>query len=168
MTEPKIVSPVTKGFLLDAEELATKAGKMEEQIVNRLEYIMQLSFQLFGQKKAYWYFHNAEEGEVGDFWRSYDKDQITMVVCDCNNSMLIIDKTGSDWGIADSVPTRWLFEDFEQELINGKKKYEDSLLNKKAKKEELDLQKKKEDALLIEQAKKKLSPKELAAIKRSL
>jgi hypothetical protein len=168
MNEPKVVEPITKGFALDAQEQAKKAGKMEEQIVNRLDYIMQFAFKLFNQKKAYWYFHDAAEGEVGSLWNSYDKNETTMVVCDCD-ALKFTDKNDLDGDLChDGVQTRWLFESFEQEFIDGKLRYEQKELDRKSMQKELSAKKKQEDALLIEQAKKKLSPKELAAIKRSL
>lgn len=63
---------------------------------------------------------------------------------------------GYDIGYAYSFPRRWIFEDFEDELINGKKIYD---IN--AKKAQNNLLKK---AKLIKSAKSKLTPEELKAL----
>lgn len=168
MKDLELVPVITEKFVKEADEQARKAAGMEETIINRLEYIMQFAFNLFNQNKAYWYFHDAAEGEVGSLWKSYNKDQITMVVCDCD-SLLFTDKDDVDGDLChDGVQTRWLFEHFEKEFVDGKLRYEQKELERKSRQKELSAKKKKKDQLLIEQVKKKLSTEELAAIKRSL
>src|SRR5512135_1329026 len=163
------VKPITPELVAEAEELATRLGKMEEKITDRIHYIMLSIFKLFSKKDAYWYFYGAGEGEVGPFWAHYDKDQIGVVIDNCpGETMVILLKNGDEWGFEDSIPTRWLFEDFEEELIQGKKKFEEREIARKAAQKELAVNKKLEDKKLIEGAKKKLSKKELEALRRSL
>lgn len=168
----KKIDPVTPEFVKEGRALAAKAGAFEDQIVNRIGYIMECIFELFDKKNAYWYFRGADEGEVGDLWAHYQEhcsSSIDLIVDNCPGpEMVLILETGEDWGFSDSIPSRWLFEDFEQELINGKKKFEDRKIERKAKKKATTAALKKEDQELIEEAKKKLSEKELAALKRSL
>ena len=163
------VKTLTPELVAEAEDLVSRAGKLEEKITDRIHYIMTSIFKLFGKKSAYWYFYGAGEGEVGPLWAHYDKEMIGVVIDDCpGESMVILLKDGSEWGFDDGIPTRWLFEDFEEELTQGKKNYEEREITRKAAQKELAANKKLEDKKLIEGAKKKLSKKELEALRRSL
>lgn len=165
---------ITKQLVEQWKTVSQQAGVFEDQIVNRIDYIVKTIFKTFDQKLEYWYFYGAGEGEVGtlrindDYFsvitelgrnrnRDYDSQQ-----------MVILLKDGSEWGFDGSYPTRWLFEDFEKELIDGKKKFEEKEIARKLKQKEISAAKEQEDESLIEAAKKKLSKKELAAIRRSL
>lgn len=159
---------ISSEIVTQAKDLAAQAGKLEEIIINRIGYIIDTIFKTFKQKYDCWYFYGAGEGEVGDLWRHYCNNHIDIIIVGCSSEMVIIDKNGDEWGFEDSIPTRWLFEDFEQELIDGKKKFEDKEAERKKKQKELSAAKKQEDKDLVEAAKKKLSKKELAAIRRSL
>jgi hypothetical protein len=163
------VDKITPELVAEAEELATKAGRLEEKIVDRLHYIVTSIFKLFNKKDAYWYFYGAAEGEVGDLWSHYDIDSISIVADNCpDDSMVILLKDGSEWGLDDGIPTRWLFEDFEQEVVNGKTLYEAKLKQHKANEKEKRFLQKEEDKKLVEIAKAKLTKKELAAIRKAL
>jgi hypothetical protein len=162
-------APLTTALVANAQELAKQSGILDEQIINRIHYIMVSVFNLFKKKDAYWYFYGAGEGEVGNLWSHYGSNEISIVADNCpGEEMVIIDKFGDDWGFGDSIPTRWLFEDFEKELTEGKLKYEQKELDRKAKQKAMSAEKKQEDLELIKIAKKKLSKAELAALKRSL
>lgn len=64
--------------------------------------------------------------------------------------------------LEEAVPIRWLFED---ELKDGKKKYQIKAQENKLKKEQKKLQAQQKRAELIASAKAKLTPEELKAIK---
>jgi hypothetical protein len=125
-------------------------------------------FDLFEQKDAYWYFYGAGEGEIGDLWRSYSRDEIDIITDRCPEEMIVLLKDDSEWGLNDSIPTRWLFEDFEEELIEGKKKYEEKQRAKQAENKTKRTIKKAEIEKLIIEARSKLSKKEWIALKKSL
>ena len=163
------VKPINQEMVKEAEELAAKAGKLEEKIVNRIHYIMTSIFKLFNKKTAYWYFYGAGEGEVGDLWSHFDKDSISIVIDNCpGESMVILLKDGSEWGFDDSIPTRWLYEDFEEELVEGKKKFIEKTSDLEAARIDKALQEKEEAKKLAVRAKAKLTKAELAALKKSL
>jgi len=168
-------NPITQGLITDWEITTKKASAYEAVIIARLDYIIRTVFKTFERKLETWYFSDAGEGGMGNF--TYDVPEIYMVMetarnrqggYDNNEDMFIIDKDGGEYGFDGSVPTRWLFEDFEKELVDGKKKFEEKEIERKLKQKELSTAKKQEDKALIEAAKKKLSKKELAAIRRSL
>lgn len=163
------VKVITPELVAEAEDLASRAGSLEEKITDRLHYIMLNIFNTFSKKDAYWYFYGAGEGEVGDLWRFYHEDSISVVVDNCpGESMVILLKDGSEWGLDDGIPTRWLYEDFEEELKQGKKKYEEKEAQRKLDAANKRKQSKEEAAKLAKIAKSKLSKKELAALKATL
>lgn len=164
-----ITKPITPELVKEAEALAIRSGLLEEQIVDRINYIMQSIFKLFSKKNAYWYFYGAGEGEVGNLWAHYDQYHIDVVIDECpGESMVILLKDGTEWGFDDSIPTRWLFEDFETELTEGKKKYKELEETRKNTDKTKRLYQKEQDKKLAQVAKGKLTKKELAALKRSL
>jgi hypothetical protein len=166
------VKPITRGLVSEWNIASAEVGKMENQIVDRIDYIIRTWFQVFDSKLDYWYFDGAEEGQVGDLKNHMDSYNISNIwtECkkDCSHEMVILDKNGDEYGWESAILTRWLFEDFEDEIINGKKLYLEKEIERKAKKKIASAQKKIEDTLLVEEAKKKLSKEELAALKRNL
>jgi len=148
-------------------EVAKKAMKQANSILSKIEdrcnYIMQSVFAAFEEEHAYWYFFGAKEGEVGDFLSHYTKDSVSVIV-DCEGDLIILLKDNSEWNLNDSFPSYWLFEDFEKELISGKKKYEDKKIKEALKKKEAETQKKEKKKQLLESAKNKLTKEELEAL----
>jgi hypothetical protein len=84
-------------------------------------------------------------------------------------------KDGSEWSYEGLLPSRWLFEDFEDELIEGKQKFDEKeklrklqLKEKKEKKKQKEALRSVEDIKMMSELKKKLSPEELDILKRNL
>ena len=127
-----------------------------------------------GFKVGTWYFNDAQEGEVGSFTESMLDGFIEGLVIETSppyqsiKKMMILTEGGLVLDLKYSFPSNWLFEDFEQKLIDGIKKYQDSLV------EENRLAKEKRDTefaktkKLVQEAKSKLSPEELKALKKLL
>lgn len=165
---------VTKELVKQWKTVSLQAGALEDKIVDRIDYIIKTIFKTFDQKLEYWYFYGAGEGEVGRL--RIDGDSFSVITELARNrngdynsqQMVILLKDGSEWGFDGEYPTRWLFEEFEKELTDGKKKFEEQEIARKLKQKELSVAKNQKDQSLIESAKKKLSKKELAAILRSL
>lgn len=106
-------------------------GTYESKILDRIDYIVRTIAKSYGTNLKGWWFHDAPEGGMGTF--QPDRNQIGDIYWDIkgdggyDKALCVID--GATWSLWDSFPTRWLWEDFEQELLSGKKKAE-----KKAKK----------------------------------
>lgn len=160
----KIEKPITKDIVSEASELANKAGALEDIITNRIHYIMESIFNTFKANAAYWYFYGAGEGEQGDFWRQYSDEEICVVVDRCSDELIILLNDKTEWSLCSSIPTRWLFEDFEEELKNGKIAFEEKILQKKKDQKTKAATLKANKAKLVAEAKKKLSKEELKAI----
>lgn len=100
-------------------------GKFETIIEERLTYILKTIHLTFGSKLDYWYFDGAEEGQLGDLARHFDTSSIGSLIVSpsLKGDPTILLNDGSEWGLEESIPTRWLFEAFEEELKEGLVKY---------------------------------------------
>lgn len=157
-------NPITEGLIVDWEKASKTAGTLEEKITDRLDYIIKTIFKVFGETLNTWYFEGAREGCMGDF--TYDKPEIFMMWDHetLKDDMIILDRDGKELMFDQSILTRWLFEEFEAELIAGKRKYEEQESAKLVKK----LSNKEATKKLAASARAKLTKEELAAIRKSL
>jgi hypothetical protein len=148
------------------KELQEEAAELEQRMQARIGYILKFFFEAAGSKLDWWRFGSYEEekpmyGQVG-------KDYISGIYAESKGSypseesLTFIDKNGKeelfllDWGI----PTRWLYEDFEQEVVDGLKKYKDVVAQRKAKEFERRTKNKQEKEKLVAEAKAKLTKEE--------
>ena len=165
--------PLGKTFVKEWEDARRTADALEGSIIDRIDYVLKVWFKAFDCELKNWYFEGAEESSMGDL--HCNDDSIYSIHIDNfkgdkvpHNDMIIIDKDGGEYGWESEIPLRWLFEDCEQEIVEGRKKYEkreafrkESLKTKRAKQ-------KAEDLALADGAMAKLSKKELAALKKVL
>jgi len=156
----------------DWREAKAQCDRLENIITERLSYVVHKIFEVFNLKVSTWYFPDAKEGEVGDLdshiWDAGIHEIFVEISNNKKNNIILIDKYDNEWEWDSPLPTRWLFEDFEREIIEGKKKYEEKEAARKAQRKELTEKQKSEDAALLANVKQKLSKKELAALRRSL
>lgn len=165
--------PISASLVSEWEKASNEAGKLEDKIVSRIDYIVKLIFKTFNQKLETWYFYGAEEGEMGDLSRAIDSDRVSFIF-DLKRHTSFYDanillKDGSEYNFEEGeFPTRWLYEEFETELIDGKKQYDLAQEVIKSKVKEKALQKKIKMAALTKSLKSKLTKEELALIKNRL
>lgn len=142
---------------------------LEDEITDRITCILQTWLNVFGKKLHCWYFDDAEEGEVGDLIRHFSDEEISGMIIKMPTEhafgLTILDKYGKPLSLNGSIPTRWLYEDFEEEIVQGKAAYEARNKEKKEQNKLLKQAKKREQLELIKSAKSKLSPKEIKALK---
>ena len=134
---------------------------------------MRFLYKTFDGELDYWYFNGAGEGEVGDLSKYIGDIEIYGFVFESvkdPDEIEITDKYGKYFCLHDGnrIPTRWLCEDFEQEVLDGIKSFKKQEAERLTKKKELDDKKKAKKQLLAESAKKKLTKEELAALKSVL
>lgn len=106
------------------------------------------------------YFQNNSENDY-----EYCYEHICFFSWGRNDNTYFIDKNNEIWNIDISIPTRWLTEDFEKELIDGKKLYDEKI--KKEVEENLIKRQIADEKLqkTIKSALKKLTKEERAALK---
>ncbi len=165
------IHAITPKLVMDWEQATKKASALEEEIINRIDYILHFWFAAFGAKLEYWYFDGADEGEIGPI--KMNIDTIWNFYVEAKNfpddDMRFIDKDGDEYSWQSEIPTRWLYDDsFEEEITKGKAEYERRETERLAKKKQKAADKKLQDSKLVEDAKKKLSKEELAALRRTL
>lgn len=166
------IGKISSGAIVEWQGLRKRADFLEGQILDRITYIIRFWMETFGGKLETWYFDGAAEGDVGDLRHYMSGTTIHNICTICkpnpNAEMVIIDKDGDEYAWESEIPTRWLYEDFEQEIVNGKTLFE---AREKQRKEEKALKKKNQkeaDMALVELAKSKLTKEELAALKKTL
>ena len=146
---------------IDAWKLYTLAcGK----ITDRMNYIIRKCVEIAGGKLDWWDWNcddDYEDRSSGDFMESYDKDTLTIrAEWSIKQEIIFLDKNGSEWGLWEGVPTRWLYEDFEKEFTNGLKAYKEKEIQKTAKKKEKKLKNVVDQKGLMEKVLSKLTKEE--------
>jgi hypothetical protein len=140
------------------------AGK----ITDRMNYIIRRCIEIVGGKLDWWDWlgdGDYEDRASGDFVQSYDKDQLSIrAEWDIKREIIFLDKNGNEWGLAEGVPTRWLYEDFEEEFTNGLKAYKEKEIRQKEKTKENRVKKAEEKKVLVKQAASKLTKEERKAL----
>ena len=131
-------------------------SKIEEEIHDRISYIFDTIYKTFGKKYDTWYFYGAKKGEVGDLDDGFDNEWVNAIVVAQNNQYLIVILKDPDYGeeeenLRHRFPERWLYQDFEAELVAGKKAWEQKQEAKKTQ-----AQKSKEAKKAKQEADKKL------------
>lgn len=169
--------PISQELIEQWEEARNAAGQLEEQILVRVEYVLRVWYAAFGGTLDNWYFYGAEESSVGDLSRNMTEECVSNLCTsatphpkgngDHDGSMIIM-LEGAEWEWQQEFPTRWLFEDCEHEIIEGKKLFEEQQARKKKSAAEKRSEKKAKDEALAQTAKAKLSKEELQALKRTL
>jgi hypothetical protein len=179
--------PITKALVIGWDIAKKQADKLECEIIDRITYILKFWVKTFEGELFTWYFEEAEEGEVGNLSNHIDEYNVYGIILDYkiepdNYNMPFINKDGKDceWkNVYSSIPVSWLYDNsFEEEIVIGKKTFEDRIAAKrfaskeKLKRKQLNYQKlledKKQDVEIIKSVKERLSAREIEALKRSL
>lgn len=165
--------PISKSDVEKWQLVSNEASLLEDVITNRITYILTKWFEAFGGTVNTWYFDGANEGEIGNLFEYMNNDIIWNIRVDMEiypksndrSAFVIIDRFGSEYQWQNEIPTRWLFEDFEQEIFDGKTAFEEAEKHRKEKSKLAKSMSKKKQRELAEQAKAKLTKEELKALK---
>jgi hypothetical protein len=159
--------PLSKEILSLRESAVNVLSGYDNIIESRIDYILTCIAKVFEFKIDTWYFPDAAEGTIGDFDRAEYDDYIYIVVevertlkDDC---VILINNEPID--LIEGIPKSWLFEDFEDELTNGRKAYLKFLEDKTKKNKERYAKKKIEKKKILDSIKGKLSSEELKHLK---
>lgn len=172
------IAPLTQDIVEKRKEFKNKYHELESMVLNRMDYVLRESMNILNYKVDWWdtqseeakYYleHGSDNCITGDTW--YPNDWVVnakkgSVYEPDEESTTFINKFGKEHSLfADAYPTRWLFEDFEQELSDGRFAYlEKKIKDQETKKIKLEKEKTKK-ALLKEQAKSKLTAEEQKAL----
>ena len=158
--------PLGSGDVMAAKEAHKLWSHYSQKIVDRSNYIIRKTAELFGGKIDWWDWSNGA-GEVdGHFDIDWLNDDYISVAGDTKggNCEWVAILKNEEWELRLTFLTRWIWEDFEQELTDGIKKYKEQKLHK------IEMEKKKKIAReenkkkLKESAKSKLTKEERKAL----
>ena len=163
------MTKITKELLADYEDLMSQAGSLGGKIETRIHYVLEKIWSEFGGEIDCWWIRGADEGDVGDlsralFWGDTVNDFVIRLKQDSDADPVILLKDGSEFGLYDEFPQRWLFEDFEDELTNGRIMFEKKEAKSKASKKAKSAANKAKKAKLKKAAAAKLTPAERKAL----
>lgn len=150
--------------LTDKFKEAEKAVSVISEIIEeRITYIIQKVHDTFGVAYENWYMEDARENETAftSHYLIYDSIGYDTSGCSFPKDAFIIDKNGKKYDFTwNQFPTRWIFEEFEKELEDGRALYVEKKKAKKQKSEE-------ETERLLVSIREKLSPEEFKLLNSS-
>lgn len=157
--EPSIINE----YLGEKERFETCRGK----IIDRMNYIVRSIFEICGGNLDWWDVENDDpeyrsSGIKPDF-NSFD-DYISFYAVGSLKNAWIIDKDGREICLRERFPTRWLWEDFEDEIKNGLAEIKHRAELCKIKDQEKAKARKEKQEHLKQQAMGKLTKEELKAL----
>lgn len=147
----------------------------DDMLQERISYILDTIYSLFSETKTSWYFPDANEGEVGSFDNAIEGDYVFITVCNYISNMKVKFADGKYLHLCDSLPLRWLFNPFEDELKEAKQRLDDEVAEKKRKSAEKKANRKEHQANqerlrqhqkeIMKAVENKLTPEELAVLR---
>lgn len=148
------------------KELEKEKKQIEKQIEDRIDYMIKTIYLAFGYKVKGWHFDSDREDDFpySDGLAGFSVNAKEIKKGQGSEDFAFIDRNGDECDLNYDYPIQWLWEDFEQELLDGIKKYNDK---KKAEKDAADakiLRNNKKKAELVKGAKAKLSDAEKKAL----
>ncbi len=161
---------LTETYLEEYFELIDSVSIFETEIINRIDYILKFIYNEFNSKFECWYVDGADEGEIGKISSLLNGDEVSP----CVESPLsygkefIIILDGVHWDLKDSFPKEWLFKDFEDKTIEGKKKYKELIEEEKVKAEIRIAKLQEKEKQELSNIKSKLTDEELRLLKNHL
>jgi hypothetical protein len=139
-----------------------KTDNYESLVRERVGYIVETIMKTF---KASMEGYGYDEGRDLSF-REMIKDEYMVFGIHTNDYLDIIDKHGQWINLVDGIPQYWLWENFEEELENGRQKYIDQEKIKKQKAKQKYIENKIKREKLLKSVKSKLTKEELKLLKR--
>lgn len=159
------MKPLTKSQENKILSLFSLQGEVEEFVIDRVDYIIKKIAATFDSQVEWWSFpYSSEENSMGNLNNAYNDDCLQFEGEFKRSDWCIILDDGEEYDLNNEFPTRWLYEDFEEELINGKKELEQKLAKQKEDKVKKTLLKNSAKKKLLESAKSKLTEEERKAL----
>ncbi len=151
----------------ELEVIQRKEEQITSKIESRVDFIVKKIISLFGKRLDwYGYANGGDDGGFFDVQRYKETVDLNIYVVGGTDLVVIIEE--GEWGLEQGFPTRWLFEDFEEEVKEGIAKYKIQKEAQKQKEKELRIQRKEKDLLLAKEARNKLTKEEIKALKATL
>ncbi len=161
------MKPLTKSQENKILSLFSLQGEVQGLVIDRVDYIIGKIAEVFKSEVEWWSYPNStKENSMGNLNDAYNDDCFQFEGSfnkDIKDWVIILDE-GEECDLNCSFPIRWLYENFEEELINGKKELEQKLAKQKKDKVKKTLLKHSAKKKLLESAKSKLTEEERKAL----
>lgn len=160
------MKPLTKSQQNKILSLLSLKAEVEGFVMDRVDYIIEKIADTFDSEVKWWSFPcSSEYHSMGNFYDAYNDDCFQFEgEFKRSHSWTIILDDGEEYDLNNEFPTRWLYENFEEELINGKKELEQKIAKQKEDKVKKTLLKNSTKKKLLESAKSKLTEEEKKAL----
>ncbi len=160
------MAKLTNDDVNDWKEATRKAGVLEETITQRIDYILRTIYKTFGKKFDYWYIP-GEDASLRHYELEPENDFTGYCIEPYCSSLPIYSKVvDCEINLIDEgFPSRWLYEDFEEELTQGREYYKQWKTEKENKRKEKLVKSAEKKAATLKAIRQKLSPEELKLIK---
>ena len=107
-----MIDPLDKDFMAKRKEAQDAASVFDMEISDRVSFILDTVYKLFGEAEPNWYFPEAEENSIGDFDSSIDGEYV-LIYCDNYVSNIKIKTVDGEYvHLNEKIPLRWLFNPF--------------------------------------------------------
>jgi hypothetical protein len=158
----KKVKALDKAVMTELKEAQKQVEKVNAKINKRIHYILDTIFKTYGKKLKAWWFMDAPFDTHGTLREcaGFVEGLCTMPDMDWDWAMILGEDTIHL--MDEGFPSKWLYQDFEQELKEGKAAYEAKEQAEEAERKALD-KKAKQEAKAFEKF-KSLSEKEQKAL----
>ena len=142
------------------------ADEYRHQINERLDEVFVKGILAFFKSNHVWYDYDNGSGEIDGYFDPVEYVNYIGIVGEYDNrwEMEIIDKFGDEINLGDGFPTRWLEEDFQEELEQGRRRFLEQELAKKEKSASYSSSRKERRLALCKQVKEKLTKEEIKFI----
>lgn len=143
------------------------ANEAAGKIVDRIDYVLTEIYKTFGKTIRHWYFDGAGEGEIGELpfidYNGTFGDSLVIEPQLYGSYALI---NGCEWDFTyGEFPTRWLFNDFEDELRVAVENYPGWKAEQKRQAKEKKEAQKKKKAAMMKAIKARLTPEQWKFLK---
>jgi hypothetical protein len=114
-------------FCMELREIHKKSRVLAEIFEGRIDYIVQKISEAYNLENAEWEWTEGTDMHIGVFCAAfsqypdgeYDRELPMAILSGSANDVEAIIH-GDLVSLRRSIPTRWLFEDFEEELLNSR------------------------------------------------
>jgi len=166
----KKVSPIRKDVITEAIGAYNLYTKYVSTITDRVNYVIREIASIFGGKIKWWDWGNGG-GEVDGH---FEPDMVDRESIELDGDVeggewvaFLKDEKGKfteEWQFGLEFPARFLYEDFEEELKEGIKKYKEDKVKQEEIKKQKKLEKVENKKRLLESVKSKLTKEERKAL----
>jgi len=160
---------ITHEQFQEALQVQRKAYALIDSVDTRCDEIVRKLCNIYGKKLSWWIYSNGAGEDKGDGFFDVDeyKNAVETKLHGKTNGWIndfdcIID--GDTWDLAQSFPSKFLYEDFEAEVVEGKKLHEKMEEKRKVRDHQKRAKKKLRQEEVLQAAKSKLSKEELKAL----